>query len=55
MTYGLSVATLIVVIVVVVGSLLHQPFLVLGIFERGSHELFAPSWHQTLILLISAS
>jgi hypothetical protein len=32
-----------------------SPFLVLGIFEIGSCELFAQDWLWTLILLISAS
>jgi hypothetical protein len=33
---------------------LHQPFFE-GFFEIGLHELFAPGWLQTSILLISAS
>jgi hypothetical protein len=32
-----------------------QPCFVLGIFEIGSHELFAQGWLWTSIILISAS
>jgi hypothetical protein len=32
-----------------------SPIFVMGIFEIGSHELFAWGWFQTMILLISTS
>jgi hypothetical protein len=32
-----------------------SPFIVMGFFKIGSHELFAQDWLQTMILLMSAS